>query len=938
MIGKALALFDAVIGGIFTNLVTEKVKSALDRRNVDQALRRCAEAPAQAMESYFRNERISERVADLIILEVQRAVEASAVSAASLASASLNAEKLTERLLASYDMPESIEEEGMEWPFRMAVQITAEALCNIGPRFAEWEREAWRRSFDSFDRLLENQERILSYVGPSSEGTLDERFAHTYRSHVLRRLAQIDAATCRPSSSLFLDLTTVFVEPDIIEGDATQRKRRVRKKVRQMDVAITSLEEARRQMLSEEENSSRGRVHAQQFVASKKRCALIGLPGTGKTTLLQHLLLSIASERLKLSKRSSQHIPILLRARELNPDALPPPAEILEAAEGSVIAGARPGFIERQLASGAGVLLIDGLDEVPLAKRDKFLAWFRDVVEVYPDARYVVSSRPSGYNSQFFRSLAFAEAELCEFTHDQMREYVRKWSMAVALANGATEAEAQEAGSEDANTLVGRAERNPYVRQIATNPLMLSTLCLVQRYEGGDLPNRRTTLYQRCAEGLLFHWDNKRSLSPAVVGSLTLERKMHLLRRLALQMQVQGIAEMEARKVSRSFSTSLRTTGESIQARVVLENIKDRSGLLTERRSGVYGYSHLTFQEYFAALSVNEGDFKTYDRFFLFSKRADPQWAEVIALYAGVAPRDAVQNLLEELLKTERPANIMLAAECLACSRDSRIETQKQVLSALLRLPMSIDGEFPFGGFRVQRLLEGLDPRIVTEQAAACLDDLSTIHAVRYLFFALPDAAIPALAKVGARVLHGEQEPAEWDFAISLIMALIPSSKAALALGSLVDAVSEATPTEALRVLHGIWTRDMYSRYRQEKLHPEDGELPGVFAILTWKSHAAEKVALCRYLAVAANTQASDSLPRDEKRFQPYGLEPLTGQLNDLAATGPITVRKAASQALAAIGPLVKAMRRMERSRSRQRKSRARAQKPSSQQQPERDK
>ena len=340
---------------------------------------------------------------------------------------------------------------------------------------------------------------------------------------------------------------------------------------------------------------------------------------------------------------------------------------------------------------------------------------------------------------------------------------------------------------------------------------------------------------------------------------------------------------------------------------------------------------------------MNEGDFKKYDRFFLFSKRSDPQWAEVIALYAGVAPRDAVQNLLEELLETGRSANIMLAAECLACSRDSRIETQRQVLSALLRLPTSLDRETPRDEFDIQRILEGLDPRIVTEQAAACLDDLSTIHATRYLFFTLPDAAIPALAEAGARVLRGEQEAAEWDFGISLIMTLISSSKAAVALGSLVDAVSDATPTEALRVLHGIWTPDMtYNRRRQEKLHPKVGELPGVFVILTSKGHVAEKVALCRYLAAAADTlRAPGRHPRDEHRFLRRDLgiiEPLTGQLNDLAATGPITVRKAAGQALAAIGSLVEVMRRMGRRRSRQRKSKAQAQEPSSQQRPERDK
>jgi hypothetical protein len=69
----------------------------------------------------------------------------------------------------------------------MALQIAAEALCNIGPRFAAWEHAAWHRTFDAFDKLVANQDQILAAVGPAGEGSRDERDAQTYRSHILRR-------------------------------------------------------------------------------------------------------------------------------------------------------------------------------------------------------------------------------------------------------------------------------------------------------------------------------------------------------------------------------------------------------------------------------------------------------------------------------------------------------------------------------------------------------------------------------------------------------------------------------------------------------------------------------------------------------------------------------------------------------------------------------
>ncbi|GAI29995.1 unnamed protein product, partial [marine sediment metagenome] len=219
----ALLFFDRLIEGLFLDAVKEKIKDHLDRRNVRRTISRCSEAPAQALEGYFRNEGIDKDKVKMILDEVEQVVKSAGVDARMLASASLSAEKLTETVLSKYPIPQRIKEEELEWPFRMALQITADALCNIATRFSEWEKEAWRTSFEAFDKLLENQQEILRSVGPSGEGSLDDRFAHTYRAHVLRRLARIDASTFRISSSLFLDLTTVFVQPEVVKVPRSRR-------------------------------------------------------------------------------------------------------------------------------------------------------------------------------------------------------------------------------------------------------------------------------------------------------------------------------------------------------------------------------------------------------------------------------------------------------------------------------------------------------------------------------------------------------------------------------------------------------------------------------------------------------------------------------------------------------------------------------------------
>ena len=186
MLSLFLVFFDKLIEKLFLDAVKDKITNYLDRRNVERKISRASELPAQSLEGYFRNEGLEERKVKLILDEVQCAIMSSKIDANLLASASLDAEKLTNMILSKSSMPNVITEEGLDWPFQMALQIAADSLCSIAPRLSDWEKEAWHRSFDAFDKLLENQEAILESIGPGGEGTQDQGFEHTYKSHVLK--------------------------------------------------------------------------------------------------------------------------------------------------------------------------------------------------------------------------------------------------------------------------------------------------------------------------------------------------------------------------------------------------------------------------------------------------------------------------------------------------------------------------------------------------------------------------------------------------------------------------------------------------------------------------------------------------------------------------------------------------------------------------------
>ena len=200
-------------------------------------------------------------------------------------------------------------------------------------------------------------------------------------------------------------------------------------------------------------------------------------------------------------------------------------------------------------------MMLDGLDETEPGLRDRqVMPWLQHLCRQYPNCRYLVSSRPVGYPPGALRQLEFAECDLLDFKEPQIAEYTRHWCTAIRLARNEPAEEARREGTEDGERIVTGFQGHQYIRNLARNPLMLSAICLVNYFEGGELPKDRALLYKLCVEGLLHHWDQRRGIH----SEFALDEKLRVCREVALAMQADDLAEYGIDKVQALFADVLR--------------------------------------------------------------------------------------------------------------------------------------------------------------------------------------------------------------------------------------------------------------------------------------------------------------------------------------------------------------------------------------------
>ncbi|MFE2939899.1 NACHT domain-containing protein [Streptomyces sp. NPDC059255] len=461
----------------------------------------------------------------------------------------------------------------------------------------------------------------------------------------------------------------------------------------------------------------RGPVKAEQALKGAQRVVLRGPAGSGKSTLVQWLALNAARRTFPVELAAwNVCVPFVLRLRAFTTsDELPLPARFLRAT-GVPLYGSEPaGWTEDLLTSGRALVLVDGVDEVPMRLRARTETWLKSLIVAFPQARYVVTTRPSAVPEDWLTGHGFTAHSLLPMERSDIRAFVAHWHEAARQGRPPDAAMLDTYEHSLLQSVAGRRD----LGRLATNPLMCALLCALNRDRRMRLPRARKELYDAALDLLLVRRDTEREVVGVEGVDLTRDEQTALLQRLAYWLirngQVEAAREEAVEMVGEWLAAMPQVEGAPEQ---VFAHLLIRSGLLRAPVPGTVDFVHRTFQDYLGAKAAVEArDFGV-----LVRNAHDDQWDDVVRMAVGHARADERVRLLRQLLRradrVQRHRNrlVLLAAASLehAPELDPAMRTEIEERTALLIPPRGLDEaeELAKAGELVLELLpgpEGLD-------------------------------------------------------------------------------------------------------------------------------------------------------------------------------------------------------------------------------------
>ncbi|MFH7243933.1 MAG: NACHT domain-containing protein [Spirulina sp.] len=368
------------------------------------------------------------------------------------------------------------------------------------------------------------------------------------------------------------------------------------------------------------------RIPGLQAVEEHRQLMILGKPGAGKTTFMKRLAI-LCNE----GEFQPQRVPVFVTLKEYAEAEGRPKLQTFIQNQWKACGVKESDTLEAIFKAGHALVLLDGLDEVQENDHARVLQDIKTFTQQFRDCQCVMTCRIAAREYIFE---TFTEVEVADFNQDQIAEFATKWFTA-------------KQDTKKAETFIQRLEANEPIQELATNPLLLTLLCLVFG-EAADFPANRAELYKEGLDVLLKKWDGKRNIErDQIYKKLSLKRKEDLLSQLAFETFERGNYFFKQAVVEQHIIRYIRNLPgasedeEALQldSEAILKAIEAQHSLLVERARGIYSFSHIVFQEFFTAQHIVSPT-KTLNQALknLATHITERRYREIFFLTAGMLP------------------------------------------------------------------------------------------------------------------------------------------------------------------------------------------------------------------------------------------------------------------------------------------------------------
>ncbi|WP_344917032.1 NACHT domain-containing protein [Streptosporangium oxazolinicum] len=339
-------------------------------------------------------------------------------------------------------------------------------------------------------------------------------------------------------------------------------------------------------------------LRVEDAVTGRRRLLLEGHAGSGKTTALRHLAIrGLRGELLREGDDSPAMVPFLIKMRRCHDEEkrlrLPQVEEFVAAVAYTIADGKPERWVADLLRHGRGMIFLDGIDEISDKDRPAVLKWLEKLLAYYPDASYVLTSRPAAVNEAWrerLRAHGFVTARLEPMTPAQVDGFIDRWHLAVA--EGAHTYHPDQV-RESGQLLKGELAARRDLARLARSPLMCAILS-AQHLRGNELGGSRSKLFRRST--LVDFLIERRDVQRSIRQRSDWHR---LLAPLAHWLVMEGEDTLPWKTAVKLIDRVTR--GDHHQADYLLQLMMEQTGLL-ELVDGVrIGFRFPGFQDHLAA-------------------------------------------------------------------------------------------------------------------------------------------------------------------------------------------------------------------------------------------------------------------------------------------------------------------------------------------------